>query len=86
MEGRKFVREVGLIEFDGKQTGESIEELLGSTTETLRGDEQTDRALLAILEKNILVLAPGSNAVNQALSEIETLASERGKDINEPAD
>ena len=75
-----------MIELDGEKTGESIEELLGNTTESLREDEQTDRELLAILEKNILVLAPGSDAINQALSEIETLASERGKDINEPAD
>ena len=75
-----------MIEFDEEKTGESIEELLGNITESLREDDQTDRELLAILEKIILVLAPGSNAINQALSEIETLALERGKDFNEPAD
>ena len=57
----------------------TIEELLAETVGTLRQCDQTDVALLDVLEKHILTLPPAKDAVAQAVNEIEVLAAKRGE-------
>ena len=57
----------------------TIEELLANSVAALKAEHHTDVALLDILQKNILTQLPASDAVKQAVNEIEALAASRGE-------
>ena len=56
------------------------EEILAKALDDLRLNEATDIALLEILSRHIVNLSPASDAVEQAVKDMEGLAMERGEE------
>ena len=67
------------MDSDTPHTVGTIDELLADSVAALKAEDQTDVALLDILQKTILTLLPASDAVKQAVNEIEVLAGLRGE-------
>ena len=67
------------MDSDTPPTVGTIDELLAYSVAALKVEDHIDVALLDILQKNILTLFPASDAVKQAVNEIEALAELRGE-------
>ena len=53
--------------------------ILKKAIDEIKDDVNTDAELLNILEKHIVTLQPDTDAMNQAVDEIEKLAKERAE-------
>jgi len=71
--------EIEPLDADTPPAAGTIDELLANSVAALKTEDQTDVALLDILQKNILTLLPASDAVKQTVNEIEALAALRGE-------
>ena len=67
------------LDADTPPAAGTIDELLDNSVAALKTEDQTDVALLDILQKNILTPLPASDAVKQTVNEIEALAALRGE-------
>ena len=54
-------------------------DILKKAIDEIKDDVNTDAELLNILEKHIVTLQPDTDAINQAVDEIEKLAKERAE-------
>ena len=74
------------MDADEPHAARTIGELLADTVAALRDEDQTDAALLDILQNHILNMLPANDAVQRAANEIELLAARRGELSEEPID
>ena len=68
-----------VAEFETEQPLGTFDDVLNETIENLRGDDNTDTALLDILVEHIVNLSPSGDAVALAETAIEELAVRRGE-------
>ncbi len=71
-----------MAQFSTEDTGGNSEEVLASIIESLRQDEATDVPLLEIISRHVITLSPAENAIELAVEDIESLAKERGEQVD----
>ena len=64
------------------ESGGNSEEILANIIESLRQNKATDISLLEIISKHVVTLSPAADAIDVAVKDIETLANERGEQVD----
>ena len=72
-----------MAEYGIEDPGGNSEEILAKIIESLRQNEATDISLLEIISKHVVTLSPAADAIDQALKDIETLAREKGEQVDQ---
>lgn len=73
---------IDAIATDSQAVGTSPAELIAAIGTKLAAGKDSDKELVAVLQKNLLVVSPTKSAVDEALKAIEVLAEKRATEAS----